>query len=117
MKNIKICMILLLILGVSSCSFWEVISFDEYVSSISFPKGNVEVYEEGFSSVYLEAQPVDSFEYYDAEFEIVNPKIAEIKKAGENYCFIQGMKVGSTVLRAKLNNKICETIVTVSPNK
>ena len=117
MKNIKIGMILLLILGFSSCSFWDVVTYDEYVTSISFPKGNVEVYEGGFSSVYLDAQPGDSFEYYDAEFEIVNPQIAEIKKVGENYCFIQGMKVGSTVLRAKLNNKICETIVTVSPNK
>lgn len=84
-----------------------------YVVNVEFNSGYYEVFEEGLTVVYVQAEPVDSFDYYDSEFTIVNEEVAQIVEQTDSYCVIQGIKKGQTILSIKLSNKESKTIINV----
>lgn len=115
MKNRNYIVFLILVTCIfSSCDFFtKMAQNDNYVTSVSFKNGKYVLYVDEADVCYVEAEPADSFDWYETTFDIEDSTVCKIEGTNDRYCIIRALQVGSTILTAKVGNKEGKCVVTV----
>lgn len=111
-KNLVKALGICLVLFFTSCTDFFM-KYENYVETLSFKTEKYYVEKDDYSICYLNCYPEDSFSFYEAEFKVSDETICKIIDYSDNYCFIQGIKQGTCILTAEMNNKTAKCIVTV----
>ncbi|MDY3132275.1 MAG: hypothetical protein SOW31_11150 [Treponema sp.] len=112
----KIVFILFLSFIFTSCDaiFKFLDEYNYYVENVYFQSENYSVMEGNNLICSLIIEPADSFDYYSAEFSILNTDIAFIKSSNGKSCTVLAKKKGSTVISARINGIECKAIINVN---
>lgn len=89
----------------------------DYVNDVQFQSENYTMNEGGLVICTLRCDPVDVFDYYDAEFSITDTETAMIKSSSDRSCTVKAVKEGSTILTASVNGHICQAVINVNARK
>lgn len=97
-----------------SCDFFtKMAQNDNYVTSVSFKNGKYVLFVDETDVCYVDVEPTDSFDWYETTFDIEDSTVCKIEGTNDRYCIIRALKVGSTILTAKVGNKEGKCVVTV----
>lgn len=89
----------------------------DYVDDVQFQSENYTMNEGGLVICTLKCEPVDVFDFYDAEFSVTDTEIAMIKSASDRSCTVKALKEGSTILTASVNGHLCQAVINVNARK
>lgn len=102
------------VLMLASCDFFDNIGkFENYVESVEFKNGKYNLTVGDCDICYVNANPSDSFDFYECYFDTDEKNIIEIIDTSNNYCIIKGLNEGSCILTCTLGSKQCKCIIKV----
>ena len=113
MKKYLFLLILISLFFVSCDFFKQIYENDNYVTSVSFKSGKYILYKGEADVCYVEAEPLDSFDWYETMYSVQDNSVCSIEDTTDRYCIVRALNEGSTILTVKLGNSEGKCVLTV----